>query len=293
MPTLTALRGALALALDDLETEVVAVAGSTTSIGISELLAAVTGVTSNMYEGRWIYHRQGGRQRKVQAYVPGTGALTITPAWTAPTPGDTVEFTGLFPCIPAPAAETDYRTLLNRALGRMAMNVEVEVAIVAFQDTYPMTAFPSLDRPERLRGVREPSPFPGRQPVDSMWRGWEAVPDPPTMSLRAKSVFGVSTGNIEVEWTRPASTWIKVAGTWAESAVGLVNESDEAQPAIEEILPFALVEALNVLIARTPGRPNAEWARMLKDAEDAVERSWYRDRTQVLAPQPAQPTVAA
>jgi hypothetical protein len=73
-------------------------------------------------------------------------------------------------------------------------------------------------------------------------------------------------------------TWIKVGSVWGEST-GLSAESDEALPTVDDWLPFALVEALAVLIRRSPGRPNAEWLTMLAQAQADVARSPYRDRT--------------
>lgn len=287
MPSTTTLWQALADALDDRETVTLSGGSTTTAVSLA-LVNADAGVTSNLYAGRWFFNQTKVTQAKVASYDKAAGTVTNAPAVTANASTDVGHFTHLFPVRHTIGAETDYLTLCNRALGRMMLEVEVEVTITT-SDTYPMTAFPSLDRPERLREVREPSPVAGRAAISSMWRGWELVPDPPTASLRVKAPFGTVTGNIEIEWTRPAATWINNA----ESAVGLVAESDTAQPSVEEFLPFALTEALPVLIARSPGRPNAEWLTLLAQAEADVKVSRWRDRTQEVAPAAAPPSQAA
>lgn len=287
MPSLTSYWKALADALDDRETINLS-DGTTTTVIAAQIVNGTTGATSGLYDGRWFFNQTRATQAKVASYVPGTGTTTNTPAaLSANVAGDSGTFTSLFPVRRLVGAETDYLTLCNRALGRMMLDVEVEVTITT-SDTYAMTAFPSLDRPERLREVREPSPVTGMAATSSMWRGWELVPDPPTASLRTNVPFTTATGSLEVEWTRPASTWIKVSSTWGESTVGLANETDEAQPSLEEWLPFALTEALPVLIARSPGRPNAEWLTLLAQAEADVKISRWRDRTQEVTAAPAE-----
>lgn len=286
MPSFTTFWQALADALDDRETVTLSGGSTTTAVSLS-LVNATTGAASGLYEGRWFYNQTKVTQAKVVSYVAGTGTTTNTPAVTANASTDIGHFTSLFPVRHLVGAETDYLTHCKRALGKMFLRIESETPVTLL-DAYPMTTFPSLDRPERLIEVREPNPFSAsRAPIPSGWRGWELVTDPPTASLRTKTPFAVATGNLTIERIVPASCWIKVSSTWAESAVGLASESDEAQPSVEEFLPFGLVEALTVLIARSPGRPNAEWLTLLAQAEADVKVSRWRDRTQEMAPQAA------
>jgi hypothetical protein len=288
---LTAYRQALARALDDLDVFILsaAAAGPPTTVTSLSLINTATGVTSSLFEGAWLFHSVGAsapQARRVAAYTPATGLLTLAAAMNAPSVSDTCELSRLFPAIAAIGSETDYRTIINRGLGRMMIERKDTISATV-SDSYPLTAFPSLDRPERLRRVSEPNPHPGRAtPVDSAHRKWRVVPDVPTAALENDAPFAVATGVVTLEWTAPATKWIAVAATWAESAVGLVNESDEAQPAIEEALPFLVEEALTVLIARAPGRPNAEWERKLEKARDDIAVSRYRDRTQVVEQAP-------
>lgn len=293
MPRFDGYYQALGAALDDVEFAAVT-AGTTTSFTAATLVNTLTGVTSARYEGRWAYHSAGvnaPQQRKISAYDPATGACTVTPAWTTPAGVDQVVLTSLFPILHVVGSETEYREIINRALGRMYGRGEATVSVPAGAQSVSLAALPWLDRPERLLGVREPSPIGGREPIDSSWRKWELVPGLPTSRLRLRTPFlGAATVTLDV--LRPASSWIAVGGVWGESTVGLHNESDQAMPSIEEFLPFGLVEALGILIARAPGRPSAEWVRLLKDAQDAVSRSRYKDRTQEVAqPAPAVATV--
>jgi hypothetical protein len=288
MASLTAYWQALAQALDDLE--VVVLTGGSTSTAVSTLLvSSATGITTGAYEGRWIYQYSGAnapQQRKVSIYAPGSGTLTVPTNWLAPASGDAIALTSLHPITGAIGSDTDYRTICDRAFGRMFLTTEVTTPIT-LSGTYPMTSYPWLDRQERLLSIKEPHPAGGvYQPVDASWRGWELIPGSPVAKLNVRRPYLTATGNVTINAIRPALTWIKVAGTWGESVTGLINETDEAQPSIAEFLPFALTEALPRLIARSPGRPNAEWLTLLKQAEDDVKQSRFLDRTQLVAQQP-------
>lgn len=271
MPILTTYWQALADALDDRESVGLSGGSATTAVA-SAFISADAGVTSNLYTGRWIFHRTGTnspQQRKVTSFDKTTGAMTV-PTWSDPTGGG-VDLTSLFPARHDVGAETDYRTLTNRGLGRMTIVATVSVTIGAF-DVVNMTSFASFVRPEQLVEVREPSPLTGRSAVPSD-RGWRFVPGYPSY-LQAERPFDTAPVALEVSWTRAANTWIGVSGTFAEST-GLASESDQALPTVDDFLPFGLAEALPVLIARSPGRPNAEWLALLKQAEADIARSPY------------------
>lgn len=284
MPTLTALWQVLADKLDDRESVTLSGGSTTTAVSLA-LVTADAGVTSNRYAGRWFFNQTKNTQAKVASYVPGTGTTTNAPAVTANASTDVGHLTSLFPVLHDVGAETDYRTLINRALGRMFREREVSQAVTTAA-TYAQTTRPWLDRQERLLGVREPAPVAGHVNIDSGWREWTLVPGTPTSSLEVKDLFTTS-GTVVLDTISPASSYIAVSSAWAESTVGLVNQTDEAEPSVEEFLPFGLVEALTVLIARSPGRPNAEWLTLLAQAEADVKVSRWRDRTQEVAPAPA------
>jgi hypothetical protein len=265
---------ALSAALDDRESVTLSGGSATTAVATAWVNTTV-GVTSGLYEGRWGYNQQSSTQAKVSLYAAGTGTITTTPSVTANAAGHGYSLTGLFPVRPYTGADTDYVTITNRALGRMHLRVPVSVPITT-SDRYSMVAYPSLVRPGQLGEIREPSPVSGRSPVLSD-RGWRLVPGSPAY-LQTDRPFRFASDNLEVEWDRQAVTWIKVGSVWGEST-GLSAESDEAIPTVDDWLPFALVEALEILVRRSPGRPNAEWLTMLQQAKDDVARSPYRDRT--------------
>lgn len=280
MTTLLTLWQALAYALDDLETATLSGGSTTTAVSASWINAA-TGVTSNLYEGRWLCNLTKGTQSRVYSYVPGTGTQNVTPAVTANAASDSAAVTSLFPVLPSPGAETDYRTITNRAANRMVTTPTVTIPVTT-SDAYDMTAYPSLRRSEQLIEVREPSPISGRSAVRSD-RHWNLTPGPPA-TLQNERPFLSASESLEVVWKRPAATWVGVSGVYAESTVGLVAQTDEIDVQVEDWLPFALEEALTVAIARAPGRPNAEWARLLADARADIAASPYLDRSQQPVP---------
>lgn len=287
MPLFSAYYTALGRVFDDIAAYAAA-SGTTTTVVIAALISNVAGVnpnaSANRFDGFWSYNATKGQQRLVLSggYGASTGTLTFAPVATAASASDAIKLTRLFPVIEDVLSdETSYRTITNRALGRMGFAIESEIAITT-SDTYPLTAFPSLDRPERLLEVREPAPVASRAAISSMWRGWELVPDPPIASLRVNVPFASTTGapNVTIERIVPANCWIAVPTTFAESAVGLVSETDQAIPSVEEWLPFAIDEACGILLARGATAPNGRWADLRERARADIARSRYRDLTQ-------------
>lgn len=287
MTTLTAFWQALALTLDDLETVTLTGGDTTHATSNPTWVNAATGISTNRYAGAWFYNITNASQAKIVSYDNTTGIQTVAPAMTANANTNAGAITRLFPVRPVVGEETDYRTLANRALERMMIERKDTISITT-ATSYSLSAFPSLDRPERLRLIREPAPTTGYPPVDSMFRRWRVVPAVPTASLEVDIPFGIATGSITVEWMSPATRYISVASVWAESTAGLVNETDEAQPSVAEALPFLRREAAMVLIARAQGAPSGHWVQMLQQAEADIAKSRYLDRTQMTAPMPAE-----
>ncbi len=71
----------------------------------------------------------------------------------------------------------------------------------------------------------------------------------------------------ELEVLRPASTWIRVADTWADSEVGLVNESDEALYNPTQVARAALPFALDFMAQRA-GRGTPEWQQFTGESRE-------------------------
>jgi len=277
MPTLRDYRRALARALDDLG--VYTLTSPTASTLICTLLVnASPGASTHRYDGRWLYLAAPIPQQRVVTtggYNPGDGTLTFAPTATPATAGTEVELTGLFPSLSVALSEdTDYRTLVNRALAALLVHDRLTVAITT-ADSYPIAAYPWLDRMERLVGVLEPSPVSGRRPVDAGWRGWRLVVDGPTPRLEVNAPFATASGDLTLDVLRPANTLVN--GT--DSTTGLVDDTDTAVPAIEEFLPVGLMEAYQALMSRTPGRPNSNWHQKWAEAREMAHRLRAYDRT--------------
>lgn len=285
MVTLSAYRQALLLALGDGAIYSIVSSTATTAV-IGGLIDSSSNASTHRYDRHWIHAPTAtgvGQTRIIKSggYVASTGTVTIQVAWGLnPTPGAPVEITSLFPAEQDTMTdETSYRTLVNRALGRMLMPDRLSLAITT-ADSYDISAYQAwLDRPERLARVLEPAVVSGRQPTDAAWRGWQLVLNAELPLLTLDTPFASATGSMTLEVLRPASTWIESSGTWAESTVGLANDTDEAKPPIEDFLPFGLMEACAVLMKRSRSRPSGDWATLYAEARDTAKNGRYWDHT--------------
>ncbi len=296
--TLQAYRQALILALND---GMITTTTSSTSAGVTcgGLINNATNASVNRFDSNWVNHVQASgasQQRTVKpgSYVPSTGTITTNLAWTGPSAGDVIEITSMFPAIQqSMGVDTDYRTIINRALGHLLVPAEIALTITT-SDTYALTAYRKwLDRPERLRYVLEPAPVSGRAAVDAEWRGWQLVLNGELPTLQLSAPFGATGGSLTLGVLRPSSTWVGTASVWAESSTGLVNNTDEAVPSVEDALPQMLVEAYQVLMSRSPGRPNGDYAKKLADARAQAQAGRYFDKTQMMPQAPTAPAAEA
>lgn len=263
----------------------VAVSGTTTTVVVQTLITSDTNADTGRYNGAWIYNATTNQQRQIKngSYVLASGAVTVTTPWTAPTLGDSIFITWVSPCETAPfTADPPYLTFINRALRRIAHPDQVTVTITTAH--YMNITQLWVDRPERLLRVREPAQVVAGETIDSSWRHpeLEMIGTQPTLHLRVP--FLTATGTLVLDVIRPAHTWIRVATVWAESTVGLVNESDEARATLSEVTDVALLEACQVLPWRAPGRPNGPTLEMYQAAYDRVSRMAHIDMTQLRAP---------
>lgn len=285
MVTLAAYRQALAAALGDGAVYSIASATATTAT-IGGLIDSSSNASTHRYDRHWIHAPTNagiGQTRIIKAgtYVASTGTVTIQVAWGSnPAVSAPVEITSLFPAEQDTMSdETSYRTLINRALGRMVMPDRLSVSITT-DDSYSLATWQAwLDRPARLMRVLEPAVISGRQPTDAAWRGWQLVLNAELPLLTFDAPFAAATGNLTLEALRPASTWIESSGTWGESTVGLANDTDEAKPPIEDFLPFGVMEATAVLMKRSKGRPVGNWSDLYADAREWARAGRYWDTT--------------
>ena len=298
MPTLLALRQALARAMGDLE-----VVGTTSATGTTVVSPSLQNATANAstgrYNGHWLYVSTGtgiGQQRVVttNGYDPATGTLTVNTAWATNPSASTLEISRWFPAIPEVlVGTTDYRTIINRALSMLVVPDEITLSVTT-SDEYALTTWQAwLDRPERLVRVLEPSPLASRAPIEVPPRGWELVLDAQLPKLRTQRPFSASTGNLTLQVRRPANTWIAVASTWGESAVGLSADTDEAKPTVADVVTVALAEAYQVLLHRSVGAPNGPWLELWQAQRELARGVKYYDRSLEREPDQAPAPVAA
>jgi hypothetical protein len=290
---------ALALALDDLGRYTVTSA-TNNSITAGGLIAS-TGTSANRYDRAWLYVQGAGgaadvgRVVRPESYVPTTGTISYDPGFTAPVATTPFLLTGLFPVFAEVTAEdTSYRTLVVRGLSRMIFRDRITTPITT-ADSYALTTWRAwLDRPERLVGVFEPAVISGRQPTDAGWRAVRLVLDAELPTLELGAPFSTASGNLTLEVLRPAHTWVEAGSGWVESTTGPTADTHQAVPSVEDFLPFGLMAAYQVLMSRSPGRPNGNWTDKLVDAREQAMKSRYWDHTSERETAPAiQPGAAA
>lgn len=280
---------ALALALDDVTTSVTVTGASAPSTAIcAQLVNATSGVSSGRWEGAWVLNTAGAgapQQRRVAQFTPGTGTLTITPVWTStPSIGDTIELTQKFPAMPAAASVTDYRALINAALGHIWVDGIELTASISTADTVSLSGYPGIRTADQIQDVLEPHPISGRSPVSAMWRVRDVIVSSGVTTLRLKSPFARAHGTLTVRVRLQASAYIATAGTWsAASIAGLVNLSDEARPPVQDVVDVALVEAYQALLRR---KADPTLAKQLADQRVVARRVPGYDGGGVRSPEP-------
>lgn len=293
MPTLVQYRRALQAALDDGGAYPVTT-GSGAGATVQLLSDAITDASNARYNGAWVYHNALTQQRRIRldGFTPSTGAFLTELGWTAPSPGDIIEITRLFPCGfgpliagGVPPEDTSYLAIINRSLARLWAPDRISVAF-ADAATASLTTWPWLDRPERLVRVFEPPAVAGFPDVPCEWRAPRLVLDGPTPVLQLNRPF---IGTLTLEVRRPGDTLI----SGAESTAGLANDADTALPSVNDVVAVGLHEAYRALMNRAPGRPNPGWAAKYEAQQAIVNGLYYLDRTQMAPSAPPTATEAA
>ena len=273
-----------------------------TTVTLNQWATALANASTQRYGSHWIFVKSsasGSIQKAVRpgSYVPSTGTLTASgdSGWdTTLVLGDEVEITGLFPSAPygGPGGEdTDYRSILNRALGRLLIEDRLDVTTVADQYAYPfaLATYPWLDRMTRVLAVLDPPRATGL-PRRETWRKHAWKIDGGAMTLEfLDRPYPTSGATFQVTVLRPANTWIN----GAESTVGLAAPTDTAVPSIEEVVTVARMYAFEALLTRSKGRPSGDWAGPYEAArKDAMSLARW-DRSNDAAPEPTQQRGAA
>lgn len=291
MPTLLAYRRALGYALDDLGEYTVTSATSTTTT-VARLADSTANASDRRYDGRWAYISAGfaageGNTVKPAGFAASTGVITYVRGWnTAPHAADTLELTGLFPAVPGLGEDTDYRTVLDRGLGRLLVEDRLDVTTVADQYTYAFSSstYPWLDRMTRVMAVLDPPRATGL-PRRETWRRHRWKIDGGAMTLEFDDrPYPTSGATFQVVVLRPANTLVN----GADSTVGLVADTDTAVPSVEEVVTVARMFAFEALLTRSKGRPSGDWAGQYAEAKKDAMRLARYDRSQDAAPEPQQ-----
>lgn len=261
MGTLLTYWQALARALDDLDGPYAVASAASNQVASARLVNNTPSASLHRYDNAWVHVDTGAGAGQLahmvaNGYVPSTGALTLTPNWTTiPSPADQFSLTYLFPARGgAVGADTDYRSLVNRALALILAPDRLSIAITT-ADTYSTTAYPWLDRPDRLVRVLEPAPMSGRAPTDASWRGPRLVVDGASPFLQLNAPFTTASGNLVLEVWRPGDSLVN----GVESTTGLSAGTDTALPRVEDVVMVALLEGYQVLANRNPSRPSGQW----------------------------------
>jgi hypothetical protein len=311
MPTQLAYREGLSYSFDDLEI-FAASGGDTSSFASASLVNADANASTATYNDRWVFNATQVFQRKTRTniYTLGTGSLGIAPIWTAPNSSDRIELTRLFPSFePGPyTASQSWRRIVNRALQMIVVPDQITIAIVPGQQAYSLATWQKwLDREERFGWpplpdgtpqprMWEPSPT-GGSPTPADWRRphLRLDADVPFVEIDVPFVAG-TTGSMVLNVMRPANTWVRVSGTWGESANdGLVGDTDEARPSVEAVVKVGRWIAIQTLAARGVTDATGRWSDKIADARAEAMGVKYFDRTQMatLVPPPAAPPGAA
>lgn len=302
--TLQAIRQALGYSLDDLQYHA-ATSGTSSTVVIAELISNASNASTARYDGRWLYNVTKGTQRRVRTngYAPSTGTLTFDPTATSASAADRIELTGLFPgTVPPFSADANYNAIINTAAGKILFPSWVSPTISPGTHNRTLFSYLWLDRPERLGWpfpqpdgsphplLMEPAPF-GDGWVSADWRRPTLRFDVGTLTLELGVPYTAgSSGSLRLNVMRPVNTWVAVGGTFADSSVGMVNESDQLQIAMADILDVARWEAIKILADRSVSSASGRWADRLEEAERAARRVRWFDDTQ---DKPRPPAAAA
>ena len=158
---------------------------------------------------------------------------------------------------------------INEALGLIDWPRKVTITSVTGQTRYDVaSAIPDLKQMGQLLRVYRAEEDAATGPDVMIGRPY-LEPDAEKMYLHVPE--GVTTGeNFTVQARLPAKGWIRVDGTWASSTVGLVNETDEALPPVDEVTAVAWALIARRMSKKGPKPQSEEWAKEAAEAEAAV-----------------------
>lgn len=257
---------------------------ATTPDALRQILASemqADGQLPDSLDGCWVYVVDGAQAGAVRRILSGTydsgdaSILVDRPFAAALASGTEIEITDTLPA-KRYGLTIGFREVINTALETLPVPDRVDIDIVANQLRYSLAGYAWPIK--GLGGVYEPrasSDDPLIPTYQSVGLSFDA--DEPQLVLGS----GFSTGTADeftVELLRPATTWIRVGGSWIDSTTGLVNESDAALYDVKTVVVKAIPTAKE-RIARLYPLGSAERSELLGEAENDHTRGalarWY------------------
>lgn len=169
---------------------------------------------------------------------------------------------------------------INKALSLMAVSDRISIPGVTGQYRYDLSAYPWLDDETQLIQAYSPETVTGQDPYP-LPGGSVLRIDASTPLLIVKTP--TATGStFYADFYRPRSSWIKVANVWAESTVGLVNETDEATANTNALVNVAWYIICDAFVQDAPPGDRSDWE---KKRERAAEIAYPHLKNQELQAQ--------
>jgi hypothetical protein len=242
---------------------------------VDALVDTTASASSSLFSGAHVYATGTGQQRRVRTdgFDPATGTLTLATTWTDPTDGTEIEVSRLLAvAADTPGGETTWNECIRRACAKVLVPDRIPIAI-STTEQYDLSAYPWLDRQERLVRVTEP-PAAGFTQVPSDWRDWRLAFYAGSPLLEMRVPFTSLGGNLILDVLRPADTLISGAET--APGTGPTLDTQTVNVGIEELVVLGTLEAATALMSRNPGRPG-QWEGRYKEARERAEQLYHFD----------------
>jgi hypothetical protein len=247
--------------------------------------AATTDTDADFYQGGYIYHPASPQQRRVvdNGFIDSVDADDVLNAGTSTQvgyfivgrdfgvaiPPDTVmEYHPLLPVLNADRLP-GVHTLINRALRSMRWVRRISFTGNA-GDRYTLAAYPEITQDAQVAAAYMAESGSLTEP-SSLYGGARLRWDGNTAYLLTGQIQS-SSQTFTVDFNIPASAWIETGGTWAASTVGLVNETDEAMPPVDQVVTVARYFAFDALSRYAPSEPDRQAWMYERDRAAVVAR---------------------
>jgi hypothetical protein len=250
-----------------------------------------TEARSDFHDAEWVYRPTDGVQRQLanQGYVGDVEAESVTDLalntdsvavlrvvrnFAAALAPNTLLELHTMPVVDADM-QTGLHTFLNRA-GR-AMWFRKRLSFTADGTRRAsLAAYPWLFDESQLIGVFDREITTGTDPLPLTGGGELRFDGQVPYLLLGPAVPSGQAFYADV-W-RPRSSWIKVSGTWADSTLGLVNETDEMYVDLDQLVTVAYYFLCDDRAQNHPRGEESSWAKLRDRAasEAAPFMAWQR-----------------